>query len=322
MPAPIRPLHLAVALGRRDARVQEAESCVRAARLAEHGRFDFVTLGDASGPPAEGRGRPDALAVLARIAPATRRVGLVPALTATTRTGPFPLARAVAGLDRASRGRAGWVVEPPLPTAGARASGRRAAPAEEEAWREADAVADAVARLWDGHDRDRPHRAGPSAGPRSPQGRPVTVVDATAPAARATAARHADVVLLRAERAHDPAVFRARSDDLREAARAHGPGAGGRRPLVLASVPVDLHTAADAVGLADQVHHWYATGAADGFHFRPGNPDRDLPLLADGTAAVLQHRGLLRRFYPGATLREHLELPRPATGRAPARGTA
>lgn len=345
MPAPIRPLHLAVALDRPG--THGAESYVRAARLAERGRFDFVTIGDGFGPPpAAGKGRPDALAVLARVAPATERIGLVPTVT-TTHTEPFHLSCAVATLDWVSRGRAGWAAEVSVSAAEARAFGRREAPAEEEAWREADAVADVVARLWDSWedgaeirdtaggrfvDRDKLHHVdftgpgftvrGPSVVPRPPQGHPVTVVDATAPAARDTAARHADVVLLRAERAHDPAVFRARADDLREAARAHGHGPGRRRPVVLASVPVALHTAADAVALADQITHWYATGAADGFHFRPEDPDRDLSLLADGTAAVLQHRGLLRRFYPGATLREHLVLARPANRYAPARGTA
>ncbi|GAA0405599.1 LLM class flavin-dependent oxidoreductase [Streptomyces luteireticuli] len=289
MPAPIRPLHLAVALDRPG--THEEEPYVHAARLAERGRFDFVTLGD--GTLDDG----GALAVLSRIAPATERIGLVPTVI-TTRTEPFRVSRAVAALDRASRGRAGWAIS-----------------TAEGAWHEADAVAEAVARLWDGREDD-----GAGIRDRSPQGRPVTVVDATAPASRDTAARHADVVLLRAERAHDPAVFRARADDLREAVRTHGHGPGGHRPVVLASVPVALHTTADAVALADQVAHWYATGAADGFHLRPDDPDRDLPRLTDGTAAVLQHRGLLRRFYPGATLREHLDLARPAGRRAPAKG--
>ncbi|MBH1936576.1 LLM class flavin-dependent oxidoreductase [Streptomyces sp. AV19] len=298
MPVPIRPLHLAVALDRSG--THEAESCVRAVRLAERGRFDFVTLGGGGG------GGGDALGVLARVAPATERIGLVAAV-AITRAEPFRVSCAVAALDRVSRGRAGWTAGPAVPAAG------------EEAWREADAVADGVARVWDGREDGAGfHDAadGPSAVPPPPQGHPVTVVDATAPAARDTAARHADVVLLRAERAHDPAVFRAGADELREAA--HVRGAGGRRLVVLASVPVALHAAVDAVALADQVGLWYTSGAADGFHFRPEDPERDLPLLVDGTAAVLQHRGLLRRFYPGATLREHLGLPRPVGRGAPA----
>ena len=49
---------------------------IELARLAERGGLDFVTLDDTSARPG-----PDAAAVLARVAPATRRVGLVPTLS-------------------------------------------------------------------------------------------------------------------------------------------------------------------------------------------------------------------------------------------------
>ncbi|MEH6377551.1 FMNH2-dependent monooxygenase, partial [Streptomyces sp. KLMMK] len=94
------------------------------------------------------------------------------------------------------------------------------------------------------------------------------------------------------------------------------------RIVVLASLPVALYAAADAVALADLAGSWWADGVVDGFHFRPADPDRDLALLVDGTVPVLQHRGLLRSFYPGGTLREHLCLPRPANRYATARRPA
>ncbi|WP_030041394.1 LLM class flavin-dependent oxidoreductase, partial [Streptomyces resistomycificus] len=76
-----RPLHLAAAVDQQT--VYEADSYVALARLAERGRLDFVTLDDTLARPG-----PDALSVLARVAPATDRVGLVPTVT-TTHTEPF-----------------------------------------------------------------------------------------------------------------------------------------------------------------------------------------------------------------------------------------
>lgn len=70
--------------------------------------MDFVTLGDPSERPGpDGAAGPDAFAVLARVAPETGRIGLVPAVStvSTARTEPFPVR--VATLDRVSRGRAG-----------------------------------------------------------------------------------------------------------------------------------------------------------------------------------------------------------------------
>ncbi|MEU5052176.1 LLM class flavin-dependent oxidoreductase [Streptomyces sp. NPDC021096] len=349
MTEPTRPLHLAVAVDRPG--VFDVGAYLDAVRLAERGCFDFVTLGDSFGPPVGGAGRLDALAVLARLAPATGRIGLVPTVT-TTHTEPFHVSSAVATLDWVSRGRAGWTVGVSPGQDEARAFGRRAAPPADVLWHEAGAVADVVTRLWDSWeddaeirdaatgrfiDRDKLHYvdfAGPGFGvrgpaivPRPPQGHPVTAVDATAVLPREAAARYADVAYVRTGPAPDARAvrsLRAAREDLRRRARAHGrdPGSAGGRIVVLASLPVALHTAADAVALADLVAGWYADGVADGFHFRPTDPDRDLALLVDGTVPVLQHRGLLRVFYPGGTLREHLCLPRPANRYAPTKETA
>ncbi|MFE7122074.1 FMNH2-dependent monooxygenase, partial [Streptomyces sp. NPDC057654] len=76
------------------------------------------------------------------------------------------------------------------------------------------------------------------------------------------------------------------------------------------------------VGLAELIGDWHGAGAADGFHITPTDPDDDLERFVNGTVALLQHRGLFRTFYPGATLRDHLGLPRPANRYAPAGGIA
>jgi len=72
--------------------------------------------------------------------------------------------------------------------------------------------------------------------------------------------------------------------------------------------------------VADVMEHWFTSGACDGFmmqfHTLPGGLDE----FVAGVIPELQRRGLFRRDYEGATLRDHLGLPRPAnpnTGQAP-----
>ncbi|MGW6462030.1 LLM class flavin-dependent oxidoreductase, partial [Streptomyces sp. NPDC055078] len=268
-----RSLHLAVALDG-PARY-DAGHYVDLARLAERGALDFVTLGDSFARPGL-----DALAVLSRVAPATHRIGLVPTVTAT-HTDPLRLATAVATLDWVSRGRAGWAVGVAATQTEARLFGRGPAGPAAKLWREAADTAGAVVRLWDGGDyepgshepgshrpasrapgsRDQatecftdggePHRSRvpgrtpaarePFAGPRPPQGRPVTVVDLTGAGAgagdegRRAAARYADVVLVRATSPDSAAAIRAA---VHEDARRQGRDPGTLR--VLLSLAVDL----------------------------------------------------------------------------------
>ncbi|MEU6702640.1 LLM class flavin-dependent oxidoreductase [Streptomyces wuyuanensis] len=344
--APTRPPHLAVALDG-PARY-DAHHYVALARLAERGALDFVTLGDSFARPGL-----DALAVLSRVAPATERIGLVPTVT-TTHTEPFHVSTAVATLDWVSRGRAGWAVGVSATEAEARLFGRRSTTPPAALWRDAGEVADGVARLWDGRedgaefrdtstdrlvDRDEPHHVdnrggtfavrGPSPLPRSPQGRPLTVIDGSAEGGRAAAARYADVVPVRAQSPEQAAAHRA---DVRRRAAAHGRDPDGIRVLV--TLVVDLgaresapepglaagpplagggpHFIGGPVDLAELIARWHGEGAADGFHLVPIAPHRDLERIVNGTVALLQHRGSFRTFYPGGTLREHLGLARHA----------
>ncbi|WP_329140612.1 LLM class flavin-dependent oxidoreductase [Streptomyces sp. NBC_01476] len=311
-----RTLHLAAAI---DGGEEPAGSYLELVRLAERGALDFVTLAGGEGDSGD-----DALAVLTRLAPATDRVGVVPALAASSAP-PAELALAVAALDRVSQGRAGWALAVP----GA-AAGRGRAERAEARWRHADEVAAAVSLAWDA-DGDL---AG-GAGSRTPQGRPVIAVDATEPAARTTAARHADVAFVRAARPDQALLIR---NDLRRLAME-----AGRDPdrlLVLGELAIDLgggelgpepgadsSPAPDGTGgvlfsggpvdLADLIADWQRSGAVDGFHVRPVEPRRDLERFVNGTVALLQHRGLFRSFHPGATLREHLALRRPVPHPAP-----
>lgn len=360
MAVPTGTLHLAGAID--GAGQYEAPYYVELARLAERGRLDFVTLDDSLGSPGEGPGRLDALAVLARVAPATERIGLVPTVT-TTHTEPFHVSTSVATLDWVSRGRAGWRAEVSTTEAEARLVGRRPAAPAGELWAEAGEVADVVARLWDSWeddaeirdtatgrfiDRDKLHYVdfegahfrvrGPSIVPRPPQAHPVVTIDATDSVTWPTVVRHADVALVRAT--GPDAAGRIR-DELRRRAVAHGRDADAL--TVLAAIAVDLGdgeyaaepapeqdpltAVADGpplyrggpVDLAELIAGWHEARAVDGFHITPVVPRHDLERFVNGTVALLQHRGLFRTFYPGATLREHLGLPRPANRYALAR---
>ncbi|MBD0738330.1 LLM class flavin-dependent oxidoreductase [Streptomyces sp. CBMA29] len=317
-----RSLHLAAAIDVPDR--YEVASYGELARLAEGGALDFVTL--------DGAADADPLAVLTAVAAETGRIGLVPAVP-VTRAGPRGVAAAVGALDLASRGRAGWtpkaapepMPEPAPEPAPGRRSAQRSAPTPkaraEALWRETAAVAEAVAREWDG--------GAPEPGPRVRQGRPVTAVDATEPAARAVAARYADLAFVRAAGPETAGLVR---EELRRLAA--GAGRDPDRLLVLAELSVDLGggeigpepgaeitLVPDGTGgvlfcggpvdLAELIAAWQQAGAVDGFRVRPVEPRRDLERFVNGTTALLQHRGLFRSFHPGATLREHLGLHRP-----------
>jgi len=58
--------------------------------------------------------------------------------------------------------------------------------------------------------------------------------------------------------------------------------------------------------IADEIEHWYRTGAADGFNLMPPLYPHGLDDFVDHVIPVLQARGLFRRTYNTSTLRQHL----------------
>ena len=66
-----------------------------------------------------------------------------------------------------------------------------------------------------------------------------------------------------------------------------------------------------AKSIADDMQRWLEENGSDGFTvqfpYMPGGLDD----FCDKVVPELQARGLFRREYEGATLREHLGLPRP-----------
>ncbi|MDA3645166.1 LLM class flavin-dependent oxidoreductase [Saccharopolyspora indica] len=194
---------------------------------AERGLLDLITFEDALGPQSsrdsgpddrtdQVRGRLDAGLIAARVAPRTRRIGLVPGVV-VTHTEPFHISKAVASLDYISTGRAGWQPKVSALRSEAAHFGRREVRAAELFDEAADHV-EVVRRLWDSWeddaeirdvvtgrfiDRDKLHYIdfagkwfdvkGPSITPRPPQGQPLVTALATDPAGQRFAARAADV---------------------------------------------------------------------------------------------------------------------------------
>lgn len=201
----------------------------------EAGTLDFVTVEDAlsiqssrpDGPDErvdQVRGRLAATQIVARAAPVSRRVGLVPAVTVTY-TEPFHTSRAIATLDFVSRGRAGWCAQVSTrPDESGHFDVRFRTGGSDgpvDLWREAADYIEVVRRLWDSWedeaeirdaatgrflDADRLHRisfrgrwfsvAGPSVTPRPPQGQPLVCVPVRDPEAVRCAAAGADVVFV------------------------------------------------------------------------------------------------------------------------------
>jgi alkanesulfonate monooxygenase SsuD/methylene tetrahydromethanopterin reductase-like flavin-dependent oxidoreductase (luciferase family) len=195
----------------------DARTWAGAVRLAEDAGLDFVTFEDTFGAA---RARPDAAVVAARVAPVTRRIGLVPVIT-TTHTEPFHVASVTATLDHISGGRAGWQPRISARPVEADLVGVRAAPSVDAAFADARDAVEVVRRLWDSWeddaivkdvgtgryvDRNKLHYVdfagatftvkGPSIVPRPPQGQPVVAVLAHVPPADDLAARGADVVFV------------------------------------------------------------------------------------------------------------------------------
>ncbi|TSD48795.1 LLM class flavin-dependent oxidoreductase [Rhodococcus sp. KBS0724] len=168
------------------------------------------------------RGRLEAVATAARLSAVTSRIGLVPTAT-VTHTEPFHISKAIASIDFSSSGRAGWQVAVSDTDEASALFGRKAVQSAPSLWEEASEAVTVVSRLWDSWeddaeirdvptgrfiDRDKLHYIdfegknfsvkGPSITPRSPQGQPLIVVDASRPEARELATERADLIRISA----------------------------------------------------------------------------------------------------------------------------
>ena len=64
--------------------------------------------------------------------------------------------------------------------------------------------------------------------------------------------------------------------------------------------------------VADSLQEWFEQGGADGYNIMPSVMPGGLVDFVDLVVPELQRRGLFRKAYAGAMLRDHLGLPRPA----------
>src|SRR5262249_3168006 len=192
------------------------------AQRAEGALFDSIFLADQLALGGDVTQAPrtwlEPITVLAAIAVATNRVGLI-ATASTTYSEPFTLARQFASIDHISNGRAAWnVVTTWLATAAENYGGAgqvshadRYARGEEfmtvvndlwDSWAADAVIDDRASGLYARRERIRPinHRgdlyevAGPLNMPRCPQGRPVLVQAGSSDTGRRFAARYADAV--------------------------------------------------------------------------------------------------------------------------------
>ena len=192
------------------------------ARRAEAACFDSIFLADqlALGDDVAQAPRTwlEPVTVLAALAPATERIGLI-ATASTTYTEPFNLARQFASLDHISNGRVGWNIVTSWLAAAARNYGGAGPVSHAERYARGEEFMAVVKALWNSWaadavlddrsggryaraERIRPidHRgdyyqvAGPLNLPRGPQGRPVLVQAGSSDTGRRFAARHAEAV--------------------------------------------------------------------------------------------------------------------------------
>jgi alkanesulfonate monooxygenase SsuD/methylene tetrahydromethanopterin reductase-like flavin-dependent oxidoreductase (luciferase family) len=311
------------------------------AGTAEGGLLDFLTIDDTLMPqpgrreridPRRLAGRADAVLVAARVAPATRHIGLIPVAT-VTHTEPFHVSKSIATLDYVSHGRAGWQARVSVTAHEAALFGRRNG-SQDNLFEEARDYVEVVRRLWDSWeddavirdmttgryvDRDKLHYIdftgkyfsvkGPSITPRPPQGQPVVAALAHAGPAYEFAAAGADVVFITPR---DDAAVRSILDEVR--------AAGGSGLKVFADVVVSFNDeddfrsdalifAGSTTELADMLLGWQRLGI-DGARLRPAVNATDLPAIVDEVVPLLQRAGQFRTGYrDGESLRARLGLP-------------
>ena len=192
------------------------------AQQAERHAFDAIFFAD--GPVlAENiefapRFRLEPITLLAGIAAATSRIGLI-ATASTTYHQPYNLARLFASVDHQSRGRVGWNIVTTTNDAAAGNFGLAEHPSHAERYARAQEFLEVVTSLWDSWEDDaviadpasgryadpsKIHRLdhagrffqvrGPLNAPRGPQGRPVYVQAGSSEDGRGFAARWAEAI--------------------------------------------------------------------------------------------------------------------------------
>ncbi|UXX91653.1 LLM class flavin-dependent oxidoreductase [Streptomyces sp. AD2-2] len=314
----------------------------RVAAAAENAGFTLLTLDDGALPPGAAPdvvGRIGAVERAAFLAASTSVIGIAPVVPLTYAE-PFHVSSQLASLDHISVGRAGWVVSEEVRPEAASVWGRPLVDGDAARARESRDGVQVVRELWDSWeddavirsvatsrylDRDRLHYVdftgdtfavkGPAIVPRPPQGQLVVLGspervpggqldialvegrDLAAVTASASAAgtprtfAEVDVALDTAD-----ATAEERVADLER----HAPWSDRGR----------LRHIGSAAGLAALLGE--LRGVVDGVRLHPLVLDEDLPELSRLVLPQLVERRYAVRPLPGASLRTHLGLDRPA----------
>ncbi|WP_328826305.1 LLM class flavin-dependent oxidoreductase [Streptomyces sp. NBC_00252] len=314
----------------------------RVAAAAENAGFTLLTLDDGALPPGAAPdvvGRIGAVERAAFLAASTSVIGIAPVVPLTYAE-PFHVSSQLASLDHISVGRAGWVVSEEVRPEAASVWGRPLVDGDAARARESRDGVEVVRELWDSWeddavirsvatsrylDRDRLHYVdftgdtfavkGPAIVPRPPQGQLVVLGSPDrVPADRL------DVALVEGR-------------DL-AAVTASASAAGTPRTFAEVDVALDTADAAAEERVADLERHapWSdrgrlrhigsaaglaallgeLRGVVDGVRLHPLVLDEDLPELSRLVLPQLVERRYAVRPLPGASLRTHLGLDRPA----------
>jgi len=283
-------------------------------RIAERGLFDAVFFADAQGfrmmPGKDAFSRLSALSldpvtVLAAVAMATDRVGLVATLS-TSYNEPYSVARRMATLDILSAGRAGWNVVTSQSENEAHNFGRPEHYRHAERYARAGEFVDVARGLWDTWDDDAiisqqdegryfdPEKVsalrhagehfrveGPLTTGRPPQGHPVVVQAGSSPEGLDLAARQADAVFTSHPSLESAVAF---YNDLKARVVAAGRHPDSLR-ILTAIQPTIAETEAEAKAISDELNALIHPDLAlaqlsmqfGGFDFTPFDPDGPLP---------------------------------------------
>ncbi|MFE2886814.1 LLM class flavin-dependent oxidoreductase [Streptomyces sp. NPDC059272] len=314
----------------------------RVAAAAENAGFTLLTLDDGALPPGAAPdvvGRIGAVERAAFLAASTSVIGIAPVVPLTYAE-PFHVSSQLASLDHISVGRAGWLVSEEVRPEAASVWGRPLVEGDAARARESGDGVEVVRELWDSWeddavirsvatsrylDRDRLHYVdftgdtfavkGPAIVPRPPQGQLVVLgspdrVPADQLDVALVEGRDLAAVTASASAAGTPRTF-AEVDVALDTADAtaeervadlerHAPWSDRGR----------LRHIGSAAGLAALLGE--LRGVVDGVRLHPLVLDEDLPELSRLVLPQLVERRYAVRPLPGASLRTHLGLDRPA----------
>ncbi|MFD9277909.1 LLM class flavin-dependent oxidoreductase [Streptomyces mirabilis] len=314
----------------------------RVAAAAENAGFTLLTLEDGALPPGatpDAVGRIGAVERGAFLAASTSVIGIAPVVPVTYAE-PFHVSSQLASLDHISIGRAGWVVSEEARPEAARAWDRPLVDGAAARARESRDGIEVVRALWDSWeddavirsvttsrylDRDRLHYVdftgdtyavqGPAIVPRPPQGQLVVLgrpdlVPAEQLDVALVEGRDIAAVTAAAAAAGTPRTFAevevaldtvdATAEERVADLERHAPWTSGGR----------LRHIGSAAGLASLLEQ--LRGIVDGVRLHPLVLDEDLPELSRLVLPHLFERRHAVRPLPGASLRTHLGLERPA----------